>query len=205
MSWRKAELCFSQDHSVCTACSAVCTAYSVMYVVCQYMLDVVMCAACGCQYICQWCTACSTVCHYMLHATLCVMRSFNDVKRSLQRPVRRCLHATSLHEEACKTKPMHCHSKCLRSAAQTAFRPHSWVATIKKLLEMQSKCAGHPAKELGGTTYLPLQRNIARQTTSDPSEGALNADIAVLEKEFNKHLSAVLTQILNSKDINKFL
>ncbi|MEW6995186.1 YajG family lipoprotein [Colwelliaceae bacterium MEBiC 14330] len=45
----------------------------------------------------------------------------------------------------------------------------------------------------------------SRFKTRGHSEGALNADIAVLEKEFNKHLSAVLTQILNSKDINKFL
>lgn len=37
------------------------------------------------------------------------------------------------------------------------------------------------------------------------SEGALNADIAVLEREFNQHLSALIKQILTSKDIKTFL
>jgi uncharacterized lipoprotein len=37
------------------------------------------------------------------------------------------------------------------------------------------------------------------------SEGALKADIAVLEREFNQHLSTLLKQILTSKDINNFL
>ncbi|WP_019026617.1 YajG family lipoprotein [Colwellia piezophila] len=37
------------------------------------------------------------------------------------------------------------------------------------------------------------------------SDGALQADIAVLEREFNQHLSALLKQILISKDIEKFL
>ena len=37
------------------------------------------------------------------------------------------------------------------------------------------------------------------------SEGALKADIAVLEREFNQHLSSLLKQILTSKDIKKFL
>lgn len=37
------------------------------------------------------------------------------------------------------------------------------------------------------------------------SEGALNADIAVLEREFNHHLSTLLKQIINSKDIRNFL
>lgn len=37
------------------------------------------------------------------------------------------------------------------------------------------------------------------------SEGALQADIAVLEREFNQHLSALLKQILISKDIRNFL
>ena len=37
------------------------------------------------------------------------------------------------------------------------------------------------------------------------SDGALNADVAVLEKEFNQHLSALLKQILISKDIKNFL
>jgi uncharacterized lipoprotein len=45
----------------------------------------------------------------------------------------------------------------------------------------------------------------SRFKTRGHSEGALNADIAVLEKEFNQHLSALLKQMLNSKDINKFL
>jgi uncharacterized lipoprotein len=37
------------------------------------------------------------------------------------------------------------------------------------------------------------------------SEGALNADIAVLEREFNQHLSTLIKQILTSKDIKNFL
>lgn len=37
------------------------------------------------------------------------------------------------------------------------------------------------------------------------NEGALTADIAALEREFNQHLSTLLKQILNSKDIKKFL
>jgi uncharacterized lipoprotein len=37
------------------------------------------------------------------------------------------------------------------------------------------------------------------------SEGALQADIAVLEREFNQHLSTLLKQIIISKDINNFL
>lgn len=37
------------------------------------------------------------------------------------------------------------------------------------------------------------------------SEGALSADIAVLEREFNQHLSTLLIQILTSKDIKTFL
>lgn len=37
------------------------------------------------------------------------------------------------------------------------------------------------------------------------SEGALGADIKKLEYEFNQHLSALLTQILISKDIKTFL
>jgi len=37
------------------------------------------------------------------------------------------------------------------------------------------------------------------------NEGALNADIAALEREFNKHLSTVLEQLLISKDIKTFL
>jgi len=37
------------------------------------------------------------------------------------------------------------------------------------------------------------------------SEGALKADIAVLEREFNQHLSTLLKQILTSKDIKNFL
>ncbi|HBY84799.1 MAG TPA: hypothetical protein DEO86_02905 [Colwellia sp.] len=37
------------------------------------------------------------------------------------------------------------------------------------------------------------------------SEGALNADIAVLEREFNQHLSTLIKQILISKDIKTFL
>jgi len=37
------------------------------------------------------------------------------------------------------------------------------------------------------------------------SEGALQADIAVLEREFNQHLTSVLKQMLTSKDIKAFL
>jgi len=37
------------------------------------------------------------------------------------------------------------------------------------------------------------------------SEGALNADIAALEREFNQHLTTLLKQMLVSKDIQKFL
>jgi len=37
------------------------------------------------------------------------------------------------------------------------------------------------------------------------SEGALNADVAVLEREFNQHLSTLIKQILTSKDIKTFL
>ncbi len=37
------------------------------------------------------------------------------------------------------------------------------------------------------------------------SEGALNADIAVLEREFNQHLSTLIKQILTSNDIKTFL
>ena len=37
------------------------------------------------------------------------------------------------------------------------------------------------------------------------SEGALNADVAVLEREFNQHLSTLIEQILTSKDIKTFL
>lgn len=37
------------------------------------------------------------------------------------------------------------------------------------------------------------------------SEGALNADIAVLEREFNQHLSTLIKQVLISKDIKTFL
>lgn len=37
------------------------------------------------------------------------------------------------------------------------------------------------------------------------SEGALNADIAVLEREFNQHLSTLIKQILTSKDIKTFM
>ena len=37
------------------------------------------------------------------------------------------------------------------------------------------------------------------------SEGVLNADIAVLEREFNQHLSTLIKQILTSKDIKTFL
>lgn len=37
------------------------------------------------------------------------------------------------------------------------------------------------------------------------SEGALNSDIAVLEREFNQHLSTLLIQVLTSKDIKTFL
>lgn len=37
------------------------------------------------------------------------------------------------------------------------------------------------------------------------SEGALNADVAVLEREFNQHLSTLMKQILTSKDIKTFL
>ncbi len=41
--------------------------------------------------------------------------------------------------------------------------------------------------------------------TRGHKEGALKADIAALEKEFNQHLSTLLKQILNSKDIKSFL
>jgi uncharacterized lipoprotein len=44
-----------------------------------------------------------------------------------------------------------------------------------------------------------------RFKTRAHSEGALNADIAVLEREFNQHLSTLLTQLLTSKDIRNFL
>tara|TARA_B110000116_G_C16770301_1_gene552969 strand:- start:211 stop:780 length:570 start_codon:yes stop_codon:yes gene_type:complete len=37
------------------------------------------------------------------------------------------------------------------------------------------------------------------------SEGALNADVAELEREFNQHLSTLIKQILTSKDIKTFL
>lgn len=37
------------------------------------------------------------------------------------------------------------------------------------------------------------------------SEGALNADVAVLEREFNQHLSTLLMQMLTSNDIKTFL
>ena len=37
------------------------------------------------------------------------------------------------------------------------------------------------------------------------SEGALQADIAVLERDFNQNLNALLLSILNSKDIKAFL
>lgn len=37
------------------------------------------------------------------------------------------------------------------------------------------------------------------------SEGALNADIAALEREFNQHFATLLKQMLASKDIKKFL
>jgi len=37
------------------------------------------------------------------------------------------------------------------------------------------------------------------------SEGALKADIAVLEREFNHHLSTLLKQVITSKDIRNFL
>lgn len=37
------------------------------------------------------------------------------------------------------------------------------------------------------------------------SEGALTADIAVLEREFNQSLSTLLLQILNSSDIKSFI
>ncbi|TMM45084.1 YajG family lipoprotein [Colwellia ponticola] len=37
------------------------------------------------------------------------------------------------------------------------------------------------------------------------SEGALKADVAVLEREFNQHLSTLLTQLLTSSDIKTFL
>ena len=37
------------------------------------------------------------------------------------------------------------------------------------------------------------------------SEGALSADIEVLEREFNQHLSTLIKQILTSKDIKTFL
>lgn len=37
------------------------------------------------------------------------------------------------------------------------------------------------------------------------SEGALNADVAVLEREFNQHLSTLIKQIVLSKDIKEFL
>ena len=45
----------------------------------------------------------------------------------------------------------------------------------------------------------------SRFKTRGHNEGAFNADIAVLEQEFNQHLSTVLKKIINSKDINKFL
>lgn len=41
--------------------------------------------------------------------------------------------------------------------------------------------------------------------TRGHSEGALTADIAVLEREFNQHLSTLLIQVLTSKDIKTFL
>jgi len=44
-----------------------------------------------------------------------------------------------------------------------------------------------------------------RFKTRAHSEGALNADIAVLEREFNQHLSNLLKQVLTSKDIKNFL
>jgi len=44
-----------------------------------------------------------------------------------------------------------------------------------------------------------------RFKTRAHSEGALNADIAVLEREFNQHLSTLLRQLLTSKDIRNFL
>jgi len=37
------------------------------------------------------------------------------------------------------------------------------------------------------------------------SEGALNADIAVLERDFNQQLSAVLLQIVDDKEIHQFI
>lgn len=37
------------------------------------------------------------------------------------------------------------------------------------------------------------------------SEGALNADIAALEREFNQHLNALIKQMILSKDIKTFL
>lgn len=37
------------------------------------------------------------------------------------------------------------------------------------------------------------------------SEGALKADIAVLEREFNQHLATLLKQMITSKDIKNFL
>jgi uncharacterized lipoprotein len=37
------------------------------------------------------------------------------------------------------------------------------------------------------------------------SEGALNADISALEREFNQHLSTLLKQMISSKDIKNFL
>ncbi|GAW96634.1 MULTISPECIES: YajG family lipoprotein [Colwellia] len=45
----------------------------------------------------------------------------------------------------------------------------------------------------------------SRFKTRGHSEGALNADIAVLEREFNQHLSSLLKQILSSNDIKTFL
>ena len=37
------------------------------------------------------------------------------------------------------------------------------------------------------------------------NEGALNADLAALEQEFNLHLSTLIKQVLRSKDIKEFL
>lgn len=37
------------------------------------------------------------------------------------------------------------------------------------------------------------------------SEGALKADIAVLERDFNSSLNTLLTQVVNSKDVSDFL
>ncbi len=41
--------------------------------------------------------------------------------------------------------------------------------------------------------------------TRGNSEGALKADIAVLERDFNSSLNTLLTQIINSKDVTRFL